>query len=127
MSDIKEKASRSVQWFVECDAFTNESLERELSARGLGSDHVSKHVDMPGSDGKPHDVLAIPSSLVRRLKAAKANDGRFHFRFWKRNGPNGVISPADFVEKKPLSQTAEVRRVIARLSAIKKAKTTRKK
>ncbi len=127
MSDIKEKASRLVQWFVECDAFTNESLERELSARGLGSDHVSKHVDMPGSDGKLHDVLAIPSNFVRRLKDAKANDRRFQFRFWKRNGSKGVVYPADFVEKKPLSRTAEAQRIIARLDAIKKEKTARKK
>jgi len=50
-----------------------------------------------------HDVLLISSGLVKRLKSAKANDGHFHFRFWKRNGQNGDISPADFVEKEPLS------------------------
>lgn len=107
----------AVQWFVECDPFTNESLERELSARGLGSDLVSAKVGIMGSDGKPHDVLAIPSGFVRRLMAAKANDRRFKFRIFKRNGAEGVIYPADFLGKKPpSSELAKARAFAERLN-----------
>lgn len=121
----KGKGESAVQWFVECDAFTNESLERELSARGLGSDLVSKAVGVLGSDGKSHDVLAIPSSFVRRLMAARANDHRFKFRIFKRNGPEGVIFPADFLEKKPIGQTGKFRSAAARLNAIMAARAAK--
>lgn len=90
----------SVQWFVECDAFTNESIEQELASRGLGHDAISRYADMAGSDGKLHDVLLIPSTFVKKLKSVGSNDKRFQFRFWKRNGSKGIISPADFVERK---------------------------
>lgn len=114
------KKKPTVQWFVECDPFTNESLERELSARGLGSDSVSAEVGLMGSDGKPHDVLAIPSGFVRRLMAARANDRRFKFRIFKRNGAEGVISPADFLEKKALSsEAAKARAFVERLNSKK--------
>lgn len=119
------KEKPPVQWFVECDAFTNESLEAELSARGLGSDHVSRYVDMPGSDGKPHDVLGIPSGFVKRLMAAKARDSRYVFRLWKRNGPEGAIYPADFLGQKKLFQTAKFKAAVARLEEIKEAKAAK--
>ncbi len=116
MDKVKEGTS-AVQWFVECDTFTNESLERELSARGLGSDLVSAEVGLMGSDGKPHDVLAIPSGFVRRLMAAKANDSRFKFKIFKRNGAEGVIYPADFLTKKrPSSELAKAQAFVERLN-----------
>ena len=109
--------NRVVQWFVECDAFTNESLERELAARGLGSDVVSAEIGLLGSDGKPHDVLAIPSVFVRRLMAARANDRRFKFRIFKRNSAGGVIYPADFLlKKRPSSEAAKARAFVERLN-----------
>lgn len=115
---VKVKGDKpTVQWFVECDPFTNESLERELSARGLGSDLVSAEVGLMGSDGKPHDVLAIPSGFVRRLMVARVNDRRFKFRIFKRNGAEGVIYPADFLGKKPLpSEAAKARAFVERLN-----------
>jgi len=118
MTMAQTKGNRpAVQWFVECDPFTNESLERELSARGLGSDQVSAEVGLMGSDGKPHDVLAIPSGFVRRLMAARANDRRFKFRIFKRNGAEGVISPADFLGKKPPSgEMARAHAFVGRLN-----------
>lgn len=127
MKREKAKALPTVQWFVECDVFTNESLERELSARGLGSDAVSKEVGVLGNDGKPHDVLAIPSGFVRRLKAARANDHRYKFRIFKRNGPNGLLSPADFLDKKPVSQMKEREGAAARLNEILEAKAAKAK
>jgi len=117
-SDTRSK--QPVQWFVECDAFTNESIEQELASRGLGSDALSAKRDVLGSDGKLHDVLCIPSTFVTMLKSAKKNDRRFQFRFWKRNGSQGIISPADFVEQWPLSQTEKVQRILARLEALRK-------
>lgn len=86
MSNVKTTANQPVQWFVECDTFTNESIERELSARGLESDAISAHFDALGNDGKLHNVLGIPSTFIKMLKGAKVNDTRFQFRFWKRNG-----------------------------------------
>lgn len=114
MTETKRSA---VQWFVECDPFTNESLERELSARGLGSDQVSAMVGLMGSDGKSHDVLAIPSGFVRRLMTARANDRRFKFHIFKRNGAEGVIYPADFLMKKPvLSEVVKARAFVERVN-----------
>jgi hypothetical protein len=127
MKREEAKALPVVQWFVECDAFTNESLERELSARGLGSDAVSKEVGALGSDGKLHDVLAIPSGFVRRLMAARANDRRFKFRIFKRNGPNGLLSPADFLDQKPAGQRKKLQSVAARLNEILDAKAAKAK
>ena len=127
MKQERAKALPTVQWFVECDAFTNESLERELSARGLGSDAVSKEVGVLGSDGKLHDVLAIPGGFVRRLKAARANDHRYKFRIFKRNGPNSLLSPADFIDKKPARQMKEQEGIAARLNKILEAKAVKAK
>lgn len=117
MSDAKKKAI-PVQWFVECDPFTNESLERELAERGLGHDHVSKHVGMMGSDGKRHDVLAIPAAFIKKLRAAQKHDPRFVFNFWKRNGPEGDIHPADFLKQGSLQRTAPVKSAAARLDEL---------
>ena len=122
---FKEKGSL-VQWFVECDAFTNESIESELASRGLGSDAISRYTDMAGSDGKPHDVLLIPSTFIKKLKSAKSNDQRFRFRFWKRNGSKGLIHPADFVEKKSISETEKFRAVARRLNEIQMKKQAAK-
>jgi hypothetical protein len=36
---------------------------------------------------------------VKKLRSAKRIDSRFEFRFWKRSGSKGDISPADFIEK----------------------------
>ncbi len=111
-----------VQWFVECDVFTNESIEQELASRGLGHDSISRYPDMIGSDGKLHDVLLIPGTFVKKLKSARLNDRRFQFRFWKRNSSKGTIYPADFVEQKPLSETEKFRAIAKRLSEISLAK-----
>jgi hypothetical protein len=116
MSDVKK--AKPVQWFVECDTFTNEALERELAERGLGHDSVSKHIGMEGSDGKPHDVLAVPAPFIRKLLAAKKRDSRFVFKFWKRNGPEGVISPGDFLKDQGVRRTAPVKSAAAQLNAI---------
>ncbi len=124
-SSSSETTRSPVQWFVECDAFTNESLERELSARGLGSDAISKYVDMLGSDGKSHDVLSIPSSFVRRLMATKTNDGRYVFRLWKRNGSDGLLSPADFLNQGAMRRTKSFRSAADRLNAILAAKAAK--
>ncbi|HCJ45865.1 MAG: hypothetical protein GW815_03275 [Candidatus Moranbacteria bacterium] len=118
----KESGKSTVQWFVECDAFTNESIERELALRGIGYDSISRYPDMVGSDGKSHDVLLIPSTFVKKLKSARVNDKRFRFRFWKRNGSRGTMYPADFVEKKPISETEKFRAIAKRLSEISIAK-----
>lgn len=91
------------QWFVECDPFSNESVERALSECGI-SDAESKFVGISGSDGKKHDVVMIPPEFVKKLRAAKRGDRRFRFRFFKRNGPEGVIYPADFLERKRKSK-----------------------
>jgi hypothetical protein len=92
-----------VQWFVECDPFGNESLARALAEQGIG-DAENKHVGMLGSDGKEHDVWQVPAGFVTRLRQAKRGDGRFAFRFFVRNGPEGPIRPADFLEKKASSR-----------------------
>lgn len=116
MDDAKKV--KPVQWFVECDTFTNEALEQELAARGLGHDYVSKHVGMMGSDGRPHDVLEIPAPFIKKLRAAKKRDSRFVFKFWKRNGSEGDISPADFLKERGVRDTKVVKSAAARLNEI---------
>lgn len=98
-----DTSARSVQWFVECNPFSNESLQSALAEHGI-SDAESKQVEELGSDGKPHDVTQIPGNFVKMMRAAKQGDKRHKFRFWKRNGSEGVIYPADFVETKTLAK-----------------------
>lgn len=118
MTESTEKTA--VQWFVECDPFTNESLESGLAEYGI-SDAESKFVGVPGSDSRKHDVILIPSSFVKKLRAAKQCDKRFKFRFWKRNGPEGIIYPADFVEKKaPIKKLREAEERLKEIRVAKK-------
>ena len=90
-----------VQWFVECrgDLMSNESLAVALAEIGIDADEV-RHPGMLGNDGRHHDVWQVPSDFVKKLRAAKRGDKRFQFRFWKRNGSEGKIYPADFIEKR---------------------------
>lgn len=114
---MTERAKQSeVQWFVECgNPFSNESVTCMLAEIGIG-DAESKYPSMLGSDGKPHDVILIPSDFVKKIRAAKQGDSRFKYRFFKRNGKNGVISPADFLERRrPSKAQKEARENLARI------------
>lgn len=109
-----------VQWFVECGLFANESVESALAEWGI-SDAESKHAGILGNDGKKHDVIQIPAGFVKKVRGAKQADVRFKFRFWKRNGEEGKIYPADFVEKLRMSKKIRVaRKGLAKMQATKK-------
>lgn len=89
-----------VQWFVYCGnkQIPNESLAAALNEIGI-TEAEAKHPGMQCSDGKKRDVWHIPANFVDKLRAAKQSDARYAFRFFKRNGSEGVIYPADFIEK----------------------------
>lgn len=114
------KTKSTVQWFVECNPFSNESLQRALAEHAI-NDAESKHIGVFGSDGKPHDVTRIPASFVKKLLTAKQGDKRFNFRFFKRNGTRGVIYPADFLEKPRMDKKLrEAREQLTEILATKK-------
>lgn len=115
VKDVKSGERPAVQWFVECNPFSNESVQRALAEQGIG-DAESKYVGMLGSDGKEHDVILIPSNFVTKLREAKQGDKRFKLRFFKRNGSEGVIYSADFVEKR--SPTKKLREAEERLKEV---------
>jgi hypothetical protein len=111
------------QWFAECgNMISNESLAMSLAEIGI-SEAEAKHPGMQGSDGKKHDVWQIPSDFVKKLRSANQSDSRFKYRFWKRNGSEGVIYPADFVEKPKPSK--ELQKAKAKLKKIR-AKAAKK-
>ncbi|MDP3957801.1 MAG: hypothetical protein Q8Q10_04885 [bacterium] len=117
---VKGKEKPRGQWFMECGNFSNESVQRELAEWGI-SDYESKHPKMPGSDGKKHDVIEVPSSFVKKARDAKQTDERFKFRFWKRNSAKGKIYPADFVEQPRTTKKISVaRKGLAKMRATKK-------
>ena len=108
-SEVVKKASASKkrpkgEWFLKCsNPFTNESVAAALADRAIG-DGESKAVAMLGNDGKEHDVLRVPAYLIQIFLNAKLGDPRFKFRIFKRDGPEGVIRPADFLENKKESK-----------------------
>lgn len=104
MSNGDKKSGRPVQWFAECgNLLSNERLAEVLAGIGM-SEAECKHPAMEGSDGKTHDVWQIPGRFVNALKIANRSDDRLKFRFFKRNGPNGLISPASFVGQRKRSK-----------------------
>ncbi len=97
-----EKKKANVQWFIGCgnNQIPNESLAAALAEIGIGEAEGVKHPDMLCSDGKRRDVWEIPGHFVAKLRAAKQSDARYTFRFFKRNGTSGPISPAGFIEQR---------------------------
>jgi hypothetical protein len=114
---------RSVQWFAECgNPLSNERLAEALAGIGM-SEAECKHPAMEGSDGKTHDVWQIPGRFVKALKIANQADIRLSFRFFKRNGSKGIISPADFVEKRKKSRKLlDAKKRLGELQAAKAGK-----
>lgn len=110
-------ADKSVQWFVECgDAFTNEALAMVMAAQGRGGAD-SQSALVQGTDGKSHSVWRIPGTLVTRLRREKSENKRYRFSFFKRQGAEGPISPAKFLEQRRLSSA--MKRAKDRLAEVK--------
>lgn len=120
MSKGDKKSGRPVQWFAECgNLLSNERLAEALASIGM-SEAECKHLAMEGSDGKAHDVWRIPSRFVNALKIANQGDNRLRFRFFKRNGSNGLISSASFVgQRKRLKGFTDAKKRLEELQAAK--------
>jgi hypothetical protein len=108
---------RDTQWFVEpLDYFTNKVIAEVLAREGLVDE--SEQVGVMDSGGKVHNLWRVPGGKILFLKRAKRNEPRFKFRFWSRSGKNGVISPADFLEKRRHSKkTKSAMRHLAAMTA----------
>ncbi len=108
------------QWFVEVkSADDNVNLRTYFAQDSTGDENMLRGV--MGTDGRPHDVFQVPNSAVGRLRdqklAKNGIDPIFRFRFWKRDNPNQKIRPADFLEKRHVSN--QVKEVPAKVSSRK--------
>ena len=114
------------QWFVEYkNPDDGVRLREYLALHSIGDENTL--VGEVGSDGRPHDVIEVPGSFITKLREAKyqkRTDPIFRFRFWKRDGQNGTLFPADFIEKRP--EMAAVKRAKERLAEILDAKAAEK-
>lgn len=92
-------------WFVECDPVSNEHLAEILRNNGIGVE-AEEHGRLD-VEGKPHDVWAIPSKLVTRLRRAKKLDKQHvlhQFKFFIAGSSYGRLHSASFIEKKRRSK-----------------------
>jgi hypothetical protein len=105
------------QWFVEpLDYFTNEAIARVLAREGLVDE--AEQVGVVDKYGKVHNLWRVPGGKIQLLHRAKKTESRFQFRFWLRNGQNGIINPADFIEKRRSSVKVQtVKRALAARTA----------
>jgi hypothetical protein len=87
------------RWFLECDPNDNEAVARFLSQEGIMEENM--HVGLKDKDGGKHNLWEIPATMVTYFRDAKqVCGGQFHFRFWKRDTPHGVVYRADFLERR---------------------------
>ena len=91
------KSKAQTQWFAfDLDANTNEWLAKQLSQTTDVYDMVNQVKDHTGHNRQGYHVSF---GIVTLLKNSRSQFG-FKFRIYKRQGINGKIYPADFLDKK---------------------------
>jgi len=94
---IARKPKTQTQWFAfDLDANTNEWLAKQLAETTEVYDIVRRIKDYEGHNRQGY---CISFDMVTLLKSSR---GQFDFKFkiYKRQGRNGQIYPADFLDKK---------------------------
>jgi hypothetical protein len=92
-----KKSKVQTRWFAfDLDANTNEWLAKQLAETTEVYDIVRRTKDHEGDDRQGY---CISFDMVTLLKSSR---GQFDFKFkiYKRQGRNGQIYPADFLDKK---------------------------
>ena len=104
MNKNVDKTKASTQWFAfDLDANTNEWLAKQLAQT---TDVYEAMADIKDHMGHVRRGYQISFDIVRLLKNSRSQFN-FKFRIYKKQGLNGKIYPADFLDKKKKKLTVQ--------------------